>query len=915
MTRAIAWFVISCIPIFPQSPPQISLIAPEWNETHIRVEVHPPPAPGTRAHFFAFVPDAGWYSVDCGGTLFTQSGIATAAFQIVDVEVQATRFAVYLLPPEVFPQCATGPAQIPASYESLAIGSRAVLRANPRPKLLRFSNYDWVVKGAWALASPGPSRFSRDHAFVDSQGRLHLRIARCALDPARFCTAEVFTRDALGHGTYRVTLDSPVDDLDPHAVLGLFTWSEDGAKSNRELDIEFTRWGNATGLNAQYVIQPYTLPDHLVRFAMPFTPSSVHTILWLPASVHFESAFSTEAAQPPIREYTFAQPQAIPDAGDAQFHINYYLMEGRLPVRLEDSEIIIRKFEHFPASPQTAAFQTLSAEIPAGGAAGRVGVSSPGAPCIWNAASHSDWLRLSSATLSGPGSVTYTASPNTSGRRTGLIQLSSSCGVAAGAQWFTVTQEGAGNCTYWLSPQGGLVSSRPGFLTFAGSAPRGCMHEASTDAPWVRLQRGVNYASAGAYTIAEFSQNPNPEPRTANLTIAGFPVSVVQMGASPAGQYFVPVAPCRVVDTRIGNGALGMPFLAAGSTRSFPVLASGCGIPAGAQAYSLNVTAVPRGPLPYVSLWPTGQPQPTVSTLNAFEGNVVANAAIVPAGAGGAVSVFAAGATDLVLDINGYFTSVVSPAASQFYPLLSPCRVLDTRLSGTPLRSGAPSLELPVRASGCPLPADARAYAVNFTVVPRGPLIYLTAWPSGGPAPLVSTLNSFEGRVLANAAIVPAGVNGAISIFAALAGNAEVDVIADISGYFGPRSPSGLLFYPVQPFRTLDTRASPHLAWAYDQTRVFAVSHSRDPFVRALSVNATAIPVNTGVNYLTLWQGPTGNPAPRPLASTLNSLDGRIVANAAILGVDWSGLATAYSSLTNPAGSVHLVLDVNGYFH
>ncbi len=93
----------------------------------------------------------------------------------------------------------------------------------------------------------------------------------------------------------------------------------------------------------------------------------------------------------------------------------------------------------------------------------------------------------------------------------------------------------------------------------------------------------------------------------------------------------------------------------AGETRSFPVPASTCAVPTTAAAYSLNVTVVPDGPLYYLTAWPTGASQPGVSTLNSWDGAVVANAAIVPAGANGAVSVYTAGKTQVILDINGYF--------------------------------------------------------------------------------------------------------------------------------------------------------------------------------------------------------------------------------------------------------------------
>ena len=78
-------------------------------------------------------------------------------------------------------------------------------------------------------------------------------------------------------------------------------------------------------------------------------------------------------------------------------------------------------------------------------------------------------------------------------------------------------------------------------------------------------------------------------------------------------------------------------------------------MPSGAQAYSLNVTVVPSGPLGYLTLWPTAQSQPLVSTLNAVTGTIIANAAIVPAGQGGSIDAFMSNQSHLVLDINGYF--------------------------------------------------------------------------------------------------------------------------------------------------------------------------------------------------------------------------------------------------------------------
>ena len=85
---------------------------------------------------------------------------------------------------------------------------------------------------------------------------------------------------------------------------------------------------------------------------------------------------------------------------------------------------------------------------------------------------------------------------------------------------------------------------------------------------------------------------------------------------SPAALQFVKVTPCRVVDTRNAAGPFGGPTLGAGTSREFDIPQSACKIPSSAVAYSLNVTVVPQVALGYLTIWPSGQPQPLVSTLN-----------------------------------------------------------------------------------------------------------------------------------------------------------------------------------------------------------------------------------------------------------------------------------------------------------
>ena len=157
-----------------------------------------------------------------------------------------------------------------------------------------------------------------------------------------------------------------------------------------------------------------------------------------------------------------------------------------------------------------------------------------------------------------------------------------------------------------------------------------------------------------------------------------------------AGLSFVPVTPCRIADTRNPAGPFGGPFLhGQAAARAFAIPSSACGIPNTAQAYALNMTVVPRGPLGFLTAFPCGQPQPLASNLNSIDGRVKAVAAILPAGTNGAACFFASNDTDLVLDINGYFVPDTDPTAMSFYPM-APCRLVDTRLAAGPL--GGPSL-------------------------------------------------------------------------------------------------------------------------------------------------------------------------------------------------------------------------------
>jgi hypothetical protein len=157
---------------------------------------------------------------------------------------------------------------------------------------------------------------------------------------------------------------------------------------------------------------------------------------------------------------------------------------------------------------------------------------------------------------------------------------------------------------------------------------------------------------------------PTPT-NTPTLTPANTPTATPTVTVTPtrtptpislARDYFT-VTPCRVVDTRKPDGPYGGPALSANADRTF-VLVGQCGIPATAQAVSINVTVTEPTAAGDLRLYPAGSPLPLVSTINYRPGQTRANNAVAVLGSAGDLAIHceqASGAVQLIIDVNGYF--------------------------------------------------------------------------------------------------------------------------------------------------------------------------------------------------------------------------------------------------------------------
>jgi hypothetical protein len=217
------------------------------------------------------------------------------------------------------------------------------VKADMMRRVIHFSGFDWVVKSSEQPVGPGPNLFSdsSDSVWVDAAGQLHMRIVQ---KDGRWWCAEVICMCRASFGTYRFQLPAGgVRDLDANAVAGLFTWGDAPDDADHEIDIEVSRWGQATRANAQFVVQPSEPLDHISRFDLDADTAHDLAFTWLPGRVLFSALNS--ASQTTL--HGFEVRRQVPRAGGNP-RLNLWLVGGREPVDHAEAHLIVRGFAFEP---------------------------------------------------------------------------------------------------------------------------------------------------------------------------------------------------------------------------------------------------------------------------------------------------------------------------------------------------------------------------------------------------------------------------------------------------------------------------------------------------------------------------------------------------------------------------------------
>jgi hypothetical protein len=259
---------------------------------------------------------------------------------------------------------------------ALALGLPAVASA----ATINWKGHTWqVTSGGMAGVCQGDPA----NVTVDAKGYLHFKISNAG---GTWTASEIFTTDNLGFGTYQWQVDGPIDTYDKNIVLGLFPYGPQagiGADGTNEIDIEYSRWGQANGPNGDWTDYPAsgpTIGEVAYTFALGGGVLSTSRMAWTKTSITSTllgglqpldgtaSLIKTWAYMPPNPSTNIPQ-QALP------LGMNLWCF-GAPPSDGKPVEIVIRDFQYVPPGATGAGGRGGAGGV--GGAAGGGGEGGAG---------------------------------------------------------------------------------------------------------------------------------------------------------------------------------------------------------------------------------------------------------------------------------------------------------------------------------------------------------------------------------------------------------------------------------------------------------------------------------------------------------------------------------------------------------
>lgn len=329
----------------------------------------------------------------------------------------------------------------------------------------------------------------------------------------------------------------------------------------------------------------------------------------------------------------------------------------------------------------------------------------------------------------------------------------------------------------------GTEASGPGFLQAfpTGGATPGSSSNVNLTAPGVTVANLAVVPVGADGSISVFTSGG------AHLLVDVNGYFVAAPDPIAAGR-FVAATPKRLLDTRPGAAIGYSGAKPNGSTLTVDLTALSSGLPAGAAAAVVNITATESGGPGFVQAAAAGALTPGESSVLNLTGpdQTVAGLSIVPLDANGRIALFTSGSTHLIVDLVGWFTGAsATPSNTGKFVPLAPERIYDSRFETMVnveqgFWRGTGITQDTVYVSG--MNDVAGAIFVNGTYTGNGAPGFVT-FGTFDPANPTSSINAGAANsTVANAAIIAVSFDRtSLSVRPSVASG---HVIIDLAGYF-----------------------------------------------------------------------------------------------------------------------------------
>jgi len=396
--------------------------------------------------------------------------------------------------------------------------------------------------------------------------------------------------------------------------------------------------------------------------------------------------------------------------------------------------------------------------------------------------------------------------------------------------------------------------------------------------------------------------------------LAGFAVVASQVAQAAvtgtAGEY-VP-AQGRILDTRNGIGGYSTP-MAANVARQVQVTGTAA-VPASAvTAVQVIVSAVDPTSQGVLSGGADGGGTAALMVYDGTSGGNTSNSAILAVPSDGKIQITTQTAVNVVVDVQGYYTSGNGTTAPGGYSPVAGTRILDTR-SGTGIKVGtiATGTVVTVQATGLgSVPAGAAAVYVNLTVRNFGPSALITPYAADQSAPNIALdVPASNNQAIPLGAQIALSPSGAFKLYLNGHNTTTIDLSIDVEGYFTPGSSTGA-FTPATG-RLFDSRVKPHVSVKPNQTITVPIGGQQGTptpgdGLEAAVVNLTALDGQTGGGYARAWADGTTEPTPYSEINYSNSIQ----TNLLTVPVGTDG-AIEIHNVSND--TVDYVVDLEGFY-